>query len=51
MPMQDDPEVEEVEVNVDGQWRPEGRGGRWRSVDEDLAAVAAADAAASNAVS
>jgi len=32
-------------VNVDGQWRPEGRGGRWRSVDEDPAAAAAADAA------
>ena len=32
-------------MNVDGQWRPEGRGGRWRSVDEDPAAAAAADAA------
>ena len=37
--------MEEVEVNVDGQWRPEGRGGRWRTVDEDPAAADAADAA------
>ena len=33
--MEDDPEVEEIEVNTEGQWRPEGRGGRWRDISEE----------------
>ena len=47
--LQDDPDVEEVEVNLDGQWRPEGRGGRWRTIDEDPAAARAAAASADQA--
>ena len=46
---QDDPEVEEVEVNVDGQWRPAERGGRWRTVHDDSAKAAAAASPASQA--
>jgi hypothetical protein len=40
-PLQNDPDVEEVEVNLDGQWRPEGRGGRWRTIHEGPAAARA----------
>ena len=46
---QNDPEVEEVEVNVDGQWRPEGREGRWRDITETPGAAAAAEHAAAAA--
>lgn len=34
--------MEEVEVNLEGQWRPEGRGGRWHHISEEPAPAATA---------
>lgn len=38
--MQSQPDIVEIEVSAEGQWRPAGSTERWRDITEDLSTAA-----------